>query len=219
MHVGLETNYHKYVPQDLPAIQRFNEIERVLGRQSVYTLVLSTDGIDANTLKKADELAEYIVSKEELVYDYSSITKLIKEFRRAYGLPYSVPENDYEVAYIIDSLPESEVKRYISGSLIAIHFSTNADEYTEYVKLYESMMKDVSYFGWDGKYYVTGMPVMYGEMGQIMINGQTTMTIAAYICNPAASGCLQISEESDSSIDSYNDCNSSHEHDHVHVRY
>ncbi|RLI81892.1 MFP transporter [Archaeoglobales archaeon] len=180
MNVELETNYHKYVPQDLPAMQRFDEIERLIGGQTVYTIVLSSDKIDSDTLRKVDELAEYIVSKEELVYDYNFITKLIKEFRKAYGLSPTIPESEQEVNYILDRLPKSETKRYISGKMMAIHFSTDADEYVEYISLYDSLSKDVSYFGWDGKFYITGVPVLYGEMGKIMMSGQTIMTVAAY---------------------------------------
>ncbi len=181
MHVGVETNYHKYVPQELPALQRFNELSRILGGQSIYTLVLATDGVDASTLKKVDELAQYVVAKEDLVYDYSSITRLIKEVRRAYGLGYTLPESDAELSAILAKIPSSDVSRYISGNLIAVHFSSDADEHNEFVELYESIKRDVKFFGWSSGYYVTGSPVVYGEMGRIMISGQTIMTLTAYI--------------------------------------
>ncbi|AGK60500.1 The (Largely Archaeal Putative) Hydrophobe/Amphiphile Efflux-3 (HAE3) Family [Archaeoglobus sulfaticallidus PM70-1] len=178
-YIQLETNYNKYVPQDLPAMQRFNELERVVGGQAIYTLVLNTDEVSAKTLEDVDELSQYIVSREDLVYDYSSVTKVIKEVRAAYGRD-GIPESDAELSYILDSLPQSELKQYISGNLIAVHFYTNADSQDEYERLYESIKRDVQYFGWSGGYYVTGSPVIYAEMGNIMINGQTTMTLTAY---------------------------------------
>ncbi|WP_202318358.1 hydrophobe/amphiphile efflux-3 (HAE3) family transporter [Archaeoglobus neptunius] len=178
--IGLETNYNKYVPQDLPAIQRFNEIERIVGGQSTYTIVFVTDEINADTLNRIDKLSRYIVSKEELVYDYSSITKLISDVRKAYGLS-GLPESDAELTHILNSLPESEVSRYISGNLVAVHFYSNADTQEEYISLYNALKKDVEYFGWHGGFYVTGGPVIYGEMGRLMTSGQTTMTATAYI--------------------------------------
>lgn len=178
--IELETNYNKYVPQNLPAIQRFNEIERVVGGQTIYTLVFSIDEINAEILKKIDEMAEYIVSKEELVYDYDSITKLIKEVRKAYGFQ-GLPENDAELYYILNSFPQSNVERYISGNLISVHFLSNADSQDEYISLHKSLEKDVEFFGWSGGYYVTGSPIVFGEMGRLMTSGQTTMTIVAYI--------------------------------------
>ena len=178
--IGLETNYHKYVPQDLPAIQRFNELERIMGGQTTYVLVLSTDELNAEKLKEIDDLAKYSVSKEEMIYDYRSITKDIEKVREAYGL-HGLPESDAELHYILSFMPESELKQYISGSLIAVHFLSNANSQDEYIALYKSLKEDVKFFGWKGKYYVTGTPVIYGEMGRLMTSGQTTMTVVAYV--------------------------------------
>lgn len=177
--IGLETNYNKYVPQNLPSIQRFNEIERLVGGQATYTLVLQVDELNAETLKEIDELAKYIVEKEELVYDYSSITKLISEVRSAYGLK-GLPDSDAELMQILSALPQEEVSRYISGGLIAVHFSSNADSQDEFISTHKSIIRDVEFFGWIGGYYVTGGPVIYGEMGRLMTSGQTTMTLVAY---------------------------------------
>ena len=177
--IGLETNYHKYIPQDLPAIQRFNELERVMGGQTTYTLVLVVDDLNAEKLKEIDELARYIVSKEEMIYDYKFISKDVAKVLEAYG-QHGFP-NDSELSKILSSMPESEVKQYISGTLVAVHFMSNADSQDEYIALYKSMGKDVEFFGWKGKYYITGTPVIYGEMGRLMTSGQTTMTVVAYI--------------------------------------
>lgn len=177
--IGLETNYNKYVPQDLTAMQRFKEIERLVGGQATYTLVLEVDELNAETLKEIDELSKYIVEKEELIYDYSSITKLISEVRKAYGFE-GLPESDAELMQILSALPQEEVSRYISGGQIAVHFSSNADSQDEYISTHKSIVRDVEFFGWSGGYYVTGGPVIYGEMGRLMTSGQTTMTVVAY---------------------------------------
>ncbi len=177
--IGLETNYHKYIPQDLPAIQRFNELERVMGGQTTYTLVLVVDDLNAEKLKEIDELARYIVSKEEMIYDYKFISKDVSKVMEAYG--QNRFPTDPELSVILNRMPPSEVKQYISGTLVAVHFMSNADSQDEYIALYKSVKRDVKFFGWEGKYYVTGTPVIYGEMGRLMTSGQTTMTIVAYI--------------------------------------
>ncbi|MCQ4153739.1 MAG: hydrophobe/amphiphile efflux-3 (HAE3) family transporter, partial [Archaeoglobi archaeon] len=48
--IKLETNYNKYVPQNLPSIQKFSELEELVGGQTIYTLVLETDGVDPRVL-------------------------------------------------------------------------------------------------------------------------------------------------------------------------
>ncbi len=174
--VGLETNYHKYIPQDLPAVQRFKELERVVGGQAVYTLVLPVDEVNAKTFEDIKELSDYIVAREDLVYDYDSITKIIDSIARA----YSIAPNDALVERVMNSMPPDQKRMYVSGHLVAVHFYTSADTQDEYVSLYESIKRDVRFHGWSN-FYVTGAPVLYGEMGRIMINGQTTMTVVAYV--------------------------------------
>ncbi|MET1124007.1 MAG: hydrophobe/amphiphile efflux-3 (HAE3) family transporter [Archaeoglobaceae archaeon] len=171
--VELETNYNKYVPQNLPAIQRFKELESLVGGQAVYTLVISVDEIDSSTLEKLKEVAEYVKSREELVYDYDSVTKIVDSVIAAYGLDESAAFS------VFSSLPEERKRAYVSGNLVAIHFKSDADSQEEYVGLWRSIENDVRYFGFSD-FYVTGSPVLYGHMGDVMIGGQTTMTFAAY---------------------------------------
>jgi len=162
--VKLETNYNKYVPQNLPSIQKFRELEELAGGQTIYTLVLETDGVDSRVLEKSKELADYILSKEELIYSYQSVNSLVE----AYGS--------------LDNVPEGQLNRYVSGSTLAINFYSDADSYEEYKSTLSSMYKDLEFYGWDeGDYYVTGSAVIYSELGSIMINSQTTMTAVAYI--------------------------------------
>ncbi|MEM1576258.1 MAG: hydrophobe/amphiphile efflux-3 (HAE3) family transporter [Archaeoglobaceae archaeon] len=159
----LETNYNKYVPQNLPAIQKFRELEELAGGQTVYTLILETDGIDSRVLDKSKELAEYILSNEELVYSYQSLHSLVDKFGK------------------LENVPEELLGRYVAGSTLAVHFYSTADNYEEYKKTLESIYRGVNFYGWDGSYYLTGGAVIYSELGTIMIESQTTMTLVAYI--------------------------------------
>lgn len=161
--VELETNYNKYVPQNLPSIQKFRELEELAGGQTIYTLVLETDGVNSRALEKSKDLAEYILSKEELIYTYQSVNPLVD----AYGS--------------IENVPEAQLSRYVSGSLLAIHFYSTADTFEDFKNTMNSLYRDLEFYGWDGNYYITGEAVVSAEIGSIMINSQTTMTIVAYI--------------------------------------
>lgn len=160
--IELETNYYKYVPQNLPAIQKFRELETIAGGQTIYTLVLQSEEVDEDVLKKAEELAEFVKDREELIYSYQSPTTLLN----AYGS--------------LEKVPEEQIKRFISGSTIAIHFYSTASGYEDYKQTLESIERNVEFYGWDGDYFITGGAVISTEIGTIMIKSQTTMTLVAY---------------------------------------
>jgi len=172
--IKLETDTKKYAPEDLPAMVRFKELERVVGKQYVFTVVLSVDEIDAMTLKKADDLANYIVKKEDLVYKYDSLSALMKQFLG------KLPESDAELHYILGRVPEEQLNRYISGNQIAILFYTNADTHDKRVDLWKSLEEDIRFFGWHEGFYVTGSPVVMAHLGEVMIGSQKLMTGIAY---------------------------------------
>ncbi len=172
--VKLETDRMKYFPQDLPAIVRFKELERAVGGQNTFVVVLSCDGLNAKTLKKANDLAKYIVGREDLVYGYDSLSKLIEK------VAGSLPENDAELSAIISKIPAEELKRFYSDGLLAIYFKTNADTHDKRLELWNNLKKDIQFFGWYG-YYVTGQTVVMTEMGVEMVKSQFLMTIVAYV--------------------------------------
>jgi hypothetical protein len=172
--IELETDTKKWFPQDLPAMIRFNELERIMGGQYIYTVVLSSDNFDSDILRKSDELAKYIVQKEELVYDYRSLSSILKEFGK-------LPENDAELSVYMSMLPEEQIKRYKSGTMITLQLYTDATTHEQRISLIENLKKDIQYFGWDGEYYITGSPVIMAHLGTIMYNSQFIITMSAYV--------------------------------------
>ncbi|MBC7114472.1 MAG: MMPL family transporter [Archaeoglobi archaeon] len=172
--IKLETDTKKYAPSDLPAMVRFRELERVAGGQYIFTLVLSVDEVNVETLRKADELANYIVEKEELVYRYDSLSSLMKQFLGR------IPESDTELQYILSRVPEEQLTRYLSGNLIAINFYSNADTHDERVDLWRNIEEDVRFFGWSGDFYLTGSSVIMAHLGEVMRGSQRYMTAVAY---------------------------------------
>jgi|GEM_PF-318429 hypothetical protein len=173
--IKLETDTKKWFPQDLPALVRFKELERVMGGQYIFTLVLTSDEINSETLKKSDELARYIVKKEGMVYDYASLSSVLKEFAG------ELPEDDSKLSVLMDMFPESQLKRYISGKMMTLQLYTDANTHEKRLDLMDNLKRDIQYFGWDGKYYITGSPVIMAHLGEIMYGSQFTMTVSAYI--------------------------------------
>jgi|Deesub1362A_J573_1020465.scaffolds.fasta_scaffold01764_7 hypothetical protein len=173
--IKLETDTKKYAPQDLPAMIRFKELERVVGGQYVFTVVLSLDEINPITLKEMDELANYIVEKEDLVYKYDSLSGVVKQFLGR------LPESDVELHYILSKMPEDQLNRYISGNQMTIYFYTDADTHDKRVDLWKNIEEDIKFFGWHEGFYVTGNSVVMAHLGEVMIGSQRFMTGIAYV--------------------------------------
>lgn len=171
-HVELETNRRKYAPPDLPALVKFEEIERKVSPQYVYALVLSTERIDAESVVKAEELAKYISSREE-IYDYDSLGKTLEEY---YG---AIPAESFSKA--VDALPKSIYSRFISGNQLAVYFYTNTQTEEEVEKMMRSIENDLRFLEWDGEYYITGFPVILGHLSEVLFSSLNLMTLVAYL--------------------------------------
>ena len=172
--VKLETDTKKYFPQNLPAMVRFKELERTMGKQYIYTIVLSVDEIGVDELKRLDEFGNYIVDKEDMVYKCDSLSSLIKDYLGR------LPESDAELSTILSMIPKDILKRYVSGHTIALYLYTTADTHDKRVELTEYLKRDAEFFGWHEGYYITGMPAIMARLGEVMINSQTQMTLVAY---------------------------------------
>ncbi|RLI77840.1 MFP transporter [Archaeoglobales archaeon] len=173
--IKLETDIKKYFPENLPAMVKFKELEGIMGKQYIYTIVLSADEIDVDELKRIGELGNYIVNKEDMVYKCDSLLSLVK------GYLGRLPESDAELSMILSMIPEDVLKRYVSGHSLALYLYTSADTHEKRVKLTKYLERDVRFFGWHEGYYITGRPAIMAHLGEIMLNSQTQMTLVAYI--------------------------------------
>jgi len=172
--IKLETDTKKYFPQNLPAMVKFKELENVMGKQYIYTIVLNVDEIGVDELKRLDELGNYIVKKEDMVYQCDSLSALIKDYLG------ELPKSDAELSTILSMIPKDILKRYVSGHTIALYLYTSADTHDKRVELTEYLDRDVRFFGWHEGYYITGGPVIMSHLGEIMLKSQTQMTLVAY---------------------------------------
>ncbi len=172
--IKLETDRMKYFPEDLPAIVRFKELERAVGGQSTFVVVLNCDELNADTLRRVDELARYVLNREDLVYGYDSLTGVIRK------IAGKLPSTDSELDMLLSRMSDEEIRRFYSPGFLAVYFKTNADTHDKKLMLWESLKRDIQFFGWDG-YYVTGQSVVMTEMGVAMLKSQIVMTAVAYL--------------------------------------
>ncbi|WP_290623592.1 MULTISPECIES: efflux RND transporter permease subunit [unclassified Archaeoglobus] len=173
--VQLETNRRKYAPQDLPALVKFEELERSVSPQYVYAIVLSVDRIDANNVAKAEELAKYISNREKEVYSYETIGKTLKDF---FG---TIPSAEREFTVALSNIPESLYNRFVSGNHMVILLYTNTQTEEEVNHAMRNFEEDIRFFGWDGDYYITGFPVILAHLSEVLFSSLNLMTAVAYL--------------------------------------
>lgn len=173
--VQLETNRRKYAPQDLPALVKFEELERSVSPQYVYAIVLSVDRIDADNVAKAEELAKYISQREKEVYSYETIGKTLKDF---FG---TIPSAEREFTVALSNIPESLYNRFVSGNHMVILLYTNTQTEEEVNHAMRNFEEDIRFFGWDGDYYITGFPVILAHLSEVLFSSLNLMTAVAYL--------------------------------------
>lgn len=173
-NVNLQTDFYKYIPQDLPAIRKFNELQRLVGSQDRIIAVFETDGVDFDTVNEINGLAKYVTSSEPRITRYSDLTTLFLRFGK-------LPENEEELNRFMEMLPQDNIKRYVTGSTMAVYFTVAPMDWLEFRKLYERVKEKIDFYGTDYGYYLTGDVVLKMFVADLIINGQNRMTIASFI--------------------------------------
>ncbi len=172
--VPLETDFLKYIPQDLPAIRKFNELQDLVGSQDRIIAVFQTDGIDSSTVSRFEDLAAYVTNSEQNIVDYSSLGKLIS---MNFG---DLPETDSELEKSMERLSPERVARYTSGYSYAVYFTVAPMDWLEFRDLYERVFREMKFFGIEYPFYLTGDVVLKMFVADLIINGQNRMTLASY---------------------------------------
>ncbi|AEA46079.1 efflux RND transporter permease subunit [Archaeoglobus veneficus] len=171
-NVGIQTDFYKYIPQDLPAIRKMNELKSLVGSQDRVILVMETDGVDMDTIEKFDAMCRYVASSEPQVTDYSNIATLLSM--------YGMPKNDYQLENVLDRLPDVQKKKYVSGGELAAYFTVAPMDWLEFKDLYERVKEEINFYGLGQGYYLTGDVVLKMFVADLIINGQNKMTLASY---------------------------------------
>jgi len=172
--VPLETDFMKYVPQDLPAMRKFNELQSFVGSQDRLIAVFQIDSFDPETVKKFESLASYVVNSEQNVIGYSSLGKTME---MNLG---KIPDNAYEFEKGLERLGERRVSSYISGSSYAIYFTVSPMDWLEFKDLYERVMREIKFYGSQSQFFLTGDVVLKMFVADLIVNGQNRMTLASF---------------------------------------
>ncbi len=172
--VPLQTDFMKYVPQDLPAMRKFNELQSLVGSQDRIIAVFQIDSFEPETIKRFEDLADYITGSEQNIIDYSSLGKILK---MQFG---DIPDSDYQLEKDLDRLGEDRVGRYVSGSSYAIYFTVAPMDWLEFKDLYERVKREIKFYGSDSQFFLTGDVVLKMFVADLIVNGQNRMTLASF---------------------------------------
>ncbi len=173
-NVNLQTDFFKYIPQDLPAMRKFNELQSLVGSQDRIIAVFETDGVNFDTVNEINNLAKYVTSSEPRITDYADLTTLFFRFGKQ-------PENEEEFYKFMELVPEDNVKRYVAGSTMAIYFTVAPMDWLEFRELYDRVKEEIDFYGAGYGYYLTGDVVLKMFVADLIVNGQNRMTIASFI--------------------------------------
>ncbi|MBE8539992.1 hydrophobe/amphiphile efflux-3 (HAE3) family transporter [Geoglobus acetivorans] len=172
--VPLETDFMKYIPQDLPAMRKLSELQDLVGSNDRIIAVFQTDGIDSSVIARFEELARYVTNSEQNIVGYSSLGEIIKmNFDK-------LPSSDTELQQALEKIPEDRVSRYMQGSSYAIYFTVAPMDWLEFRKLYERVTEEMKFFGIEYPFYLTGDVVLKMFVADLIVNGQNRMTIASF---------------------------------------
>jgi|Deesub1362A_J573_1020465.scaffolds.fasta_scaffold00018_130 hypothetical protein len=176
-HVGLETDFMKYMPQDLPAIQRINELQRIMGSQdSIIVIIENEEVLSKNFIEKIDALGRYIDGVEQDVEGKDSIAEVIKEFSG------TLPDDENTFRYYLSAIPPEMKTKYVSGNtLMAVYFPVKNMDWIKFKELYNRINEEVRFFGISSGFYLTGSAVLKMFISDLIINGQQKMTLASYL--------------------------------------
>ncbi len=172
--VPLETDFMRYIPQDLPAIRKFNELQSLVGSQDRIIAVFQTDGIDSDTVKRFEGLAEYIVNSEQNIVEHSSLGTMISMNTG------KLPESDLELEKSMEKMSPDRIGRYLSGYSYAIYFTVTPMDWLEFKELYERVFREIKFYGIEYPFYLTGDVVLKMFVADLIVNGQNRMTLASY---------------------------------------
>ncbi len=174
-NVGLQTDFYKYVPQDLPAIRKMNELRSIVGSQDRIIAVIEIDELNPETVMEIEKLANYVLQSESKITDYSSLGSVLKNY---FG---KIPNNDYEFELYLSKLDTETLSRYISGSSMAVYFTVSPMDWLEFKDIYKRVKEELTFYGISHGFYLTGDVVLKMFVADLIINGQNKMTLASYI--------------------------------------
>ncbi len=108
--VGIQTDVHKFVPQEMPSLLDLNHLKEIMGGTDQLNLIIKVnDNADPNILKWMDKFSEHEIQRDH-IYNASSIVTLVKQYNNG-----TIPDSRDEIEAIYEKIPESQKSQYIYG--------------------------------------------------------------------------------------------------------
>lgn len=178
--IPINTDEETFVPQDMPAVSDMKKYTRVVGSTDRITIDVEGDNVlDPLSLQWIEQFQEYAVSHHDEIWASASIVDVIKKYNDGV-----LPETQFEVDQVIETIPKDEMKMYISGSMTAIIDLSILDIENEQMNsLVELVNKDLA---WNipppGINPVqTGTTEMFTALMEDITRGKTEMTILGFV--------------------------------------
>ncbi|WNY25650.1 RND family transporter [Methanolapillus millepedarum] len=178
--IPAETDYTKYIPQDMPALVDFNHMNTVMGGSDAINIMIVTEDIASPyVLKWMDEFGTYETQNQLYVLSADSLANVVKEYNGG-----TIPDTEEEIRAIYDQLPAGTMERYSRGnSMLLLNlnmgnaFSTLPMESVKsFVELIE---EDISWHGLPPgtTATITGQSVPYTELLTSLLSGRVEQTV------------------------------------------
>jgi hydrophobe/amphiphile efflux-3 (HAE3) family protein len=140
--IPIETNENSFVPSDMPAKVQMDKVTGILGSSSTADFIIQGSRVtDLDTVKWLKEFQDYELAHHT---DLTGATSIV-----TYILAYNggvMPEDQNQLNAVIEKIPASVKKSYLSGSMEGvIRFTTVKMEMSGMNDLRVQMEKDIAF--------------------------------------------------------------------------
>ncbi|PKL70629.1 MAG: hydrogenase expression protein HypA [Methanomicrobiales archaeon HGW-Methanomicrobiales-1] len=140
--IAIETNENAFVPSDMPAKIQMDKVGRVIGSTDSAAIYIEGPRVtDLDTIKWVKKYQDYELSHHAELTRATSIVTYILAYNNN-----QMPETQSQLNAVLETIPESVKKPYISGSMNAvIQFGTVKLQSTQQASLKEQMISDIAF--------------------------------------------------------------------------
>ena len=108
--VPIETDFKKFIPQDLPPLSQFRHLNNIFGGTDQLNIIVQGDVTDPETLVWMDDFGDYVVESRDKVYGATSLATIVKSYNGGV-----IPDDESEVVAVLDRVPDEVKYQYIDG--------------------------------------------------------------------------------------------------------
>ncbi|WNY27756.1 RND family transporter [Methanolapillus ohkumae] len=182
--IPAETDFKKYIPQDMPALVDFTHMNTVMGGSDAINIMIVTEDIASPyVLKWVDEFGTYELENQIYVLGVDSLANVVKQHNGGV-----IPDTEEEIRAIYDQLPPETLERYTRGNSMMLLNLNMGNAFTalpmESVKSFvELIEEDIIWHqpppGTSAT--ITGQSVPFTELLTSLLSGRVEQTVLGLI--------------------------------------